>query len=100
MNIDKSKIKYRTELDIGLLNETAKGKRIIRRVKDAMGEDDVWLISAWGLKFSLRQLVDYLFKNGLDVFHIEYGSITRIYVCLIDSYRIDNSVVFSLKNGA
>lgn len=89
---------FETGLDPAIINQTSKGKKIVRAMAEALTKDDIWLIKVWAQnKFSLRELVDFLFKNDLDVFDIEYGSITKIYVCRKDDYRIENSVVFSLK---
>lgn len=93
-------IKYETILDISLINQTAKGKKIVKEMSSRLTGDEVWVIKSWGVRFSLRNLVDLLFKNGLDVFDVEYGSVTRIYVCLLDAYRINNRVVYQLQNEA
>lgn len=98
MNIDKRKITFETDLDISLLNQTPRGKNIVKSIKHGLNEGDIWLIKTWGIKFSLKKLVEFLYENGLDVFFIEYGSVTKLYICLIDNYKIDNTVVFSLKN--
>lgn len=98
MMIDRSKIKIKSELDVSLLNQTQRGRNLINRYKSTMVNDDIWLLSSLGyMKFDLKELVDFLFKYGLDVFYIEYGSINKIYICLIDAYRIHNSVVYSIK---
>lgn len=94
----KGQIKVETELDIALLNETAKGKRYIKDMYNQLEDGEIWVIKSWGIRFKLRALVDFLFKHNLDVFHIEYGSVTRLYVCKMDDYPIRNSVVYSLKN--
>ena len=94
----KGQIKLETELDISLLNETAKGKRYIKDVYNQLEEGEIWVIKSWGIRFKLRNLVDLLFRYKLDVFHIEYGSVTRLYICKMDDYPIRNSVVYSLKN--
>ena len=90
-------IKYECELDISLINQTTRGKRIIKMAKSIIGDDGIWIIRTWGIRFSLRKLVDFLYRYGLDVFDLEYGSVTKIYICKIDSYRIQNSAVFALK---
>lgn len=98
MIIDKNKIKVKSELDVSLLNQTQRGRNIVVRNRDILSNDDIWLITSLGyMRFNLKELIDYLFKYGLDVFYIEYGSINKIYVCLMDAYRIHNSVVFSLR---
>lgn len=91
-------IKHISDLDISILNQTPRGRTLIKRAKELIGDDGVWVIKAFGINFSLRKLVDYLFRHNLDVFDIEFGSITKIYVCKVDAQRIKNSVVFSLKN--
>lgn len=91
-------ITHISELDISILNQTTRGRTLVRRAKAILVDDNVWMIRTFGIKFSLRKLVDFLFKYELDVFDIEYGSVTKIYVCRLDTHRIKNSVVFSLKN--
>ncbi|NJO30619.1 MAG: hypothetical protein HC874_26065 [Richelia sp. SL_2_1] len=93
----KEHIKYETQLDTSIINQSAKGKKFVRDIADGLEDKDIWLIKSFSIKFSLRELIEFLYKHSLDVFDIEYGSITKIYVCKVDNYRIQNSVVFSIK---
>ncbi len=91
-------IKKSMNLTFSIINKTNRAKALLESVRDSMRGDDVLLIKTITTKIDFRGLVDFLFNLGLDVFDIEFGSVTKIYVCLIDSYRIQNSVVFSLRN--
>jgi hypothetical protein len=92
----KGKIVYESELNLSLMNRTKRGIALVKRMKRELKEGDIWVIKFWGAKINLKPLVDFLFYHKLDVFDVEYGSVTRIYVCKMDSYRIKNSVVYNV----
>lgn len=95
----KDKIIRETILDLSIINHTLRGKKIVVDTKEHLGNGNIWVIRTWGTDLRLRSLVDFLFRYDLDVFDIEYGSITRIYICRKDDYRIKNSVVYSLRSN-
>lgn len=92
----KDKIVYESELDLSLMNRTRKGISEAKKARHLLKEGDVWMIKFWGARIRLKPLVDFLFYYKLDVFDIEYDSITRIYVCQMDSYRISNNVTYNV----
>ena len=95
--IYKENIKYESQLDPSIISQSLKGKKIVRNMADIMIKNDIWVLKSLGTNFSFKDIVTFLFKHNLDVFDVEYGSIIRIYVCRKDDYRIQNSVVFSIK---
>ena len=62
-----------------------------------MDSGDIWVIKSLGIKFSLKDLIDFLFKYDLDVFDIEDDGIWKIYICKLDDYRITDRVVHAWK---
>lgn len=96
--VDEDKIKYETDLLLSLVNQTTKGKNLVKEIANNLGKKDIWVIRTWGTFFNLGELVEFLFKHDLDVFDIDIDTITKIYVCKKDDYRIQNSVVFNIRN--
>ena len=91
------RIRYTSELDLSLMNKTQSGRKKIKIAKSYLtSTGDIWLLKFWGAKINLKSLVDFLFSYNLDVFDVEYDSITKIYICNIDDYRIRNSVVYNV----
>ena len=89
-------IKAISNLDISLLIKSQRGRRIIKAHKKELGDKGVWLIQFLGNNINYKLLVDSLYSYDLDVFDIEHGYLTNIYVCLKDDYRIQNSVVYAV----
>lgn len=92
----ENNIKAISPLDMSLLTKSQKGRRIVKAHKKELGNGGVWLLQFLGDKLKYKLLVDFLFSYDLDVFDIEYGHVTNIYVCLKDDYRIQNSVVYAV----
>lgn len=93
------KVRFESLLDMSLLTQDKRSKDLVKEIYSKLSNDDIWVIKTSNLSLDLRKLVDFLFNNNLDVFDIEYGIVTtKIYVCRKDAYRIQNSVVYALRN--
>lgn len=92
-------IVYQSFIDDSLLWCTNRAKRSIEQIKKLMTENSsVWVLKTYNPYVNFRSLVDCLYDSGLDIFDIEFDTITRIYIAKIDVYRIQNSVVYTLKD--